>query len=191
MNSNAIPAASNYAIKKMPSGSLIIIVLLMFLMLTGCGFKLRGQISSLPFQTLYVAAPPGHTIGSDLRRAVGASTTTKVVDKMEEAEAILQVINASNERRILSLSGGGRVREFELVFKITTRLVDNKGIEIAPASEIILTRILPFLDAQILAKEAEEQMLYRDMQADAVQQIIWRLSAIRKPEVQTDSVSVN
>lgn len=163
----------------------------MFLMLTGCGFKLRGQISSLPFQTLYVAAPPGHTIGSDLRRAVGASTTTKVVDKMEEAEAILQVINASNERRILSLSGGGRVREFELVFKITTRLVDNKGIEIAPASEIILTRILPFLDAQILAKEAEEQMLYRDMQADAVQQIIWRLSAIRKPEVQTDSVSVN
>jgi len=173
------------------SSNRVLLIFLMLLMLAGCGFKLRGQISSLPFNTLYVDAPPGHTIGSDLRRAVGASTTTKVVDRIEDAEAVLQVINASNERRILSLSGGGRVREFELVFRMTTRLIDNKGIEIAPESEITLTRILPFLDAQILAKEAEEQMLYRDMQADAVQQIIWRLSAIRKPDSPADDTSVN
>jgi len=183
--------AAHYNVKPVFSGRLVLLVILMVLMVAGCGFKLRGQISSLPFKTLYVAAPPGHTIGSDLRRAVGASTTTKVVDRREEAEAILQVMNASNERRILSLSGGGRVREFELVFRMTTRLVDSKGIEIAPPSEIVLTRILPFLDAQILAKEAEEQMLYRDMQADAVQQIIWRLSAIRKPDSPVDNVSVN
>lgn len=192
MNSIATTAV-DHKVKLKPafSGSLILLIFLMLVLLTGCGFKLRGQISSLPFQTLYVAAPPGHTIGSDLRRAVSTSTTTKIVDKMEEAEAILQVINASNERRILSLSGGGRVREFELVFKMTTRLVDNKGIEIAPESEIILTRILPFLDEQILAKEAEEQMLYRDMQADAVQQIIWRFSAIQRSGNSTDSVSVD
>lgn len=166
-------------------------MLLMLLMLTACGFKLRGQISSLPFKTLYIAAPPGHSIGSDLRRAVNATTTTKIVDNIDEAEAVLQVLNASNERRILSLSGGGRVREFELIFKITTRLVDNKGIEIAPENGITLMRILPFLDAQILAKEAEEQMLYQDMQADAVQQIIWRLSTIRKSRVNTSTESVN
>ncbi|MCB1937365.1 MAG: hypothetical protein KDF59_15665 [Nitrosomonas sp.] len=189
---NSIPTTIvGFKAKPVSFGILILLILLMLSMLTGCGFKLRGQISSLPFKTLYVAAPPGHTIGSDLRRAVDSSTTTKVVDSREEAEAILQVINASNERRILSLSGGGRVREFELVFRMTTRLVDNKGIEIAPPSEIVLTRILPFLDAQILAKEAEEQMLYRDMQADAVQQIIWRLSAISKPGTSGNSASVN
>ena len=175
-----ITLTATHAAARRSSCKLIFIVLALSLILTACGFKLRGQISSLPFETLYIAAPPGHTIGSDLRRVVDASTTTKIVDKMEEAEAILQVMNASNERRILSLSGGGRVREFELVFRITTRLVDSRGVEIAPQSEIALTRILPFLDAQILAKEAEEQMLYRDMQADAVQQIIWRLSTIRK-----------
>ena len=160
-------------------------------MLTACGFKLRGQISSLPFKTLYISAPPGHTIGSDLRRAVDATTTTKIVDRIDEAEAVLQVLNANTERRILSLSGGGRVREFELIFKMTIRLVDNKGIEIAPENTITLMRILPFLDAQILAKEAEEQMLYQDMQADAVQQIIWRLSTIRNLQVTPDTESVN
>ncbi|HBV21992.1 MAG TPA: hypothetical protein DEF07_09785 [Nitrosomonas sp.] len=166
-------------------------MLLLLLMLTACGFKLRGQISTLPFETLYIAAPPGHTIGSDLRRAVDATTTTEIVDSIEEAEAVLQVLNASNERRILSLSGGGRVREFELIFKITTRLVDNKGHEIMPENQITLMRILPFLDAQILAKEAEEQMLYQDMQADAVQQIIWRLSTIRKSQAESNTDPVN
>jgi LPS-assembly lipoprotein len=190
MNKTAA-TATDYPVKYRSSGILVLTVLLMFLLLTACGFKLRGQISSLPFKTLYVAAPSGHTIGSDLRRAVGASTTTKIVDTMEEAEAILQVINASNERRILSLSGGGRVREFELVFRISTRLLDTNGIEIAPQTEIVLTRILPFLDAQILAKEAEEQMLYRDMQSDAVQQIIWRLSTIRKPDAPADLTATN
>ena len=183
--------SKNSAYSSVPFKILCLSILFVVFMLTSCGFKLRGQISSLPFKTLYVAAPPGHTIGSDLRRAVDETTTTKIVDKIEDAEAVLQVLNASNERRILSLSGGGRVREFELIFKMTTRLVDNKGIEISPKNEITLMRILPFLDAQILAKEAEEQMLYQDMQADAVQQIIWRLSTIRKSQVKPDTESVN
>jgi len=157
-------------------------VITILCLLTACGFKLRGQISSLPFESLYISAPVGHTIGADLERAVTASTTTKLVKNIEDAEAILQVLSAVNERNILSLSGGGRVREFQLIYRVRTRLVDNQGIEIVPENEIALIRILPFLDAQILAKEAEEKMLYRDMQADAVQQIIWRLSAIKKPE---------
>ncbi len=190
MNRAATTAIDDNAKFTLP-GIFILAILVMLFMLSACGFKLRGQISSLPFKTLYVAAPPGHTIGSDLRRAVGTSTTTKIVNSIEEAEAILQVINASNERRILSISGGGRVREFELIFKISTRLVDSTGAEIAPASEIILTRILPFLDAQILAKEAEEQMLYRDMQSDAVQQIIWRLSTLHRPGAPADSTQPN
>jgi len=159
---------------------LCLVGLLILMLLNACGFKLRGQIASLPFETIYIAAPPGHTIGSDLRRAIDSTTTTKIVDSIHEAEAVLQVLNANNERRILSLSGGGRVREFELLFKITTRLVDSNGVELLPENQITLLRILPFLDAQILAKEAEEQMLYKDMQADAVQQIIWRLSTVKK-----------
>jgi LPS-assembly lipoprotein len=158
-----------------------IFILVILFLLTACGFKLRGQISSLPFKTLYVSAPEGHTIGMDLERAVGASSTTKVVTNAVEAEAVLEVISAVSERAILSLSGGGRVRDFNLIYRVVYRLVDKQGIEIVPNTEIAITRILPFLDAQILAKEAEEKLLQKDMQADAIQQIIWRLSAIKMP----------
>lgn len=155
------------------------LIILLLVTLTACGFKLRSQISTLPFDTLYVSAPAGHPIGSDISRAIDASTTTQVISKIEDAQAILQIIRPLNERRILSLSGGGRVREFQLVFRVTMRLVDTNGIEIIPTDEIVLSRILPFLDAQILAKEAEAEMLFKNMQDDAVQQIIWRLSSVK------------
>ena len=158
-----------------------IFILVIMLLLTACGFKLRGQISSLPFKSLHISAPEGHTIGMDLERAVGTSSTTKVVANPEDAEATLEIISAVSERAILSLSGGGRVRDFNLIYRVLYRIVDKEGTEIVPNTEISLTRILPFLDAQILAKEAEERLLYKDMQANAIQQIMWRLSAIKAP----------
>lgn len=158
-----------------------ILILVILLLLTACGFKLRGQISSLPFKSLYISAPDGHTIGMDLERAISTSSTTRVATHREGAEAMLEVTSAVHERAILSLSGGGRVRDFNLIYRVIYRLVDQQGVEIVPNTEIAITRILPFLDAQILAKEAEEKLLQKDMQADAIQQILWRLSAIKAP----------
>lgn len=158
-----------------------ILILVIVFLLAACGFKLRGQISSLPFKSLYISAPDGQTIGMDLERAVGASSTTKVAASAAEAEATLEIVSAINERVILSLSGGGRVRDFNLIYRVVYRVIDTQGIEIVPNTEIAITRVLPFLDAQILAKEAEEQLLKKDMQADAIQQILWRLSAIKIP----------
>ncbi|SDX06966.1 LPS-assembly lipoprotein LptE [Nitrosomonas oligotropha] len=157
-----------------------ILILVILLLLTACGFKLRGQISSLPFKTLYISAPGGNTIGMNLERAIGTSSTTKVVANAEDAEATLEVISATSERIILSLSGGGRVRDFNLLYRVRYRLYDKQNVEIVPHTEVTLTRVLPFLDAQILAKEAEERLLQKDMEADAIQQMMWRLSTIQR-----------
>jgi LPS-assembly lipoprotein len=43
---------------------------------------------------------------------------------------------------------------------------------------------MAFDETQVLAKEAEEALLYRDMQTDLVQQIMRRLAAM-KPVTQT------
>lgn len=157
----------------------ILLVMSLLFAISACGFQLRGQISNLPFDTIHVTAPPGHPIGIDVERAISVSTTAKVVRNPENAQVILQILSAVNEKKILSLSSGGRVREFQLGYRVSARLIDAQGTEIAPLEEISLTRVLPFLDAQVLAKAAEEEMLYKDMQIDAVQQIIRRIAAIR------------
>ncbi|UJP06152.1 MAG: LPS assembly lipoprotein LptE [Nitrosomonas sp.] len=155
------------------------LIVVIMVLLTACGFKLRGQIAALPFKSMYVNAPDGHSIGIEMERMIKASSTTKLASSPSEADATLDIISAANQRMILSLSGGGRVRDFNLIYRVIYRVLDKNGVEIVPNTEITLTRILPFLDAQILAKEAEEALLVRDMQTDALQQIVWRLSAIK------------
>lgn len=158
------------------------IVLVMFcFFLAACGFQLRGQ-ATLPFETLFISFPVGNPIGTDLRRFVKAGTSTRLVDNPQNAEATLEVISAVNERQIMSVSGGGRVREFELRYRVSFRLIDAKGIELIPANEIALRRIIPFTDAQVVAKEAEEAMLVREMQSDAAAQILRRLEAVGTAE---------
>jgi LPS-assembly lipoprotein len=149
--------------------------------LAACGFQLRGQ-ATLPFETLYISFPVGNPIGTDLRRFVKAGTSTRIVDDPKNAQATLEVISAANERQIMSVSGGGRVREFELRYRVSFRLIDAKGAELIPVNEIALRRILPFTDAQVVAKEGEEAMLVREMQSDAAAQILRRLEAVRTAE---------
>ena len=149
--------------------------------LAACGFQLRGT-ASLPFETLYISSPAGNPIGTDLRRFVKAGTTTRIVDDPKNAAATLEVISAVNEKQIMSVSGGGRVREFDLRYRVSFRLIDAKGAELIPANEIALRRILPFTDAQVVAKEGEEAMLVREMQSDAAAQILRRLEAVHVAE---------
>jgi LPS-assembly lipoprotein len=158
------------------------IVLVVFcFFLAACGFQLRGQ-ATLPFETLYISFPAGNPIGTDLRRFVKAGTSTRLVQDPKEAQATLEVISAVNERQIMSVSGGGRVREFELRYRVSFRLTDAKGVELIPTNEIALRRILPFTDAQVVAKEGEEAMLVREMQSDAAAQILRRLEAVKTAE---------
>jgi LPS-assembly lipoprotein len=149
--------------------------------LAACGFQLRGQ-ATLPFETLYISFPVGNPIGTDLRRFVKAGTSTRLVDDPKTAQAVLEVISAANERQIMSVSGGGRVREFELRYRVSFRLLDAKGVELIPVNEIALRRILPYTDAQVVAKEGEEAMLVREMQSDAAAQILRRLEAVKIAE---------
>jgi len=145
-------------------------------LLAGCGFKMRGQ-ASLPFETLYI--PPGSPLAVELKRNVAAGTRTRLVDEQREAQAILAFTQETRERVILSFDAQGLMREYQLRYRIGFRVSDAKGHDYVPESEILLTRDVSFNTSQVLAKEAEDALLYRDMQSDMVQQILRRLASVR------------
>jgi LPS-assembly lipoprotein len=149
------------------------------LLLSGCGFHLRGP-AMLPFDTLYVQAAPTSQFANQLRRVIGASGRTRVTNIPAEADATLQVLNELREKEILSLSAGGRVREFQLRYRIFYQLVDKNKNVLVPPGEIVLRRDFAFNDQDQISKESEEALLFRDMQTDAVQQLLRRLQATAK-----------
>ena len=146
--------------------------------LAGCGFRLRGT-AEVPFETLYLPNSDSG-IALDLRRYVQAGTRARVVDDPKQAEAVLAFTEENREKNILSLTSAGRVSEFQLKYRVGFRVHDGKGAEFVPVSTVRLTRDVTFNDSDVLSKEAEEQLLYRDMQFDMVQQIMRRIAAAQR-----------
>jgi LPS-assembly lipoprotein len=158
--------------------SSFIVMLTAALLLSACGFQLRGT-AQLPFKTLYLQAASTSPFALQLKRAIEAGTSTRVTDSPAEADVVLQILAELKEKQILSLTGGGRVSEFLLRYRVSFRLTDRLNREHIPASEIVLRRDYTFNDQQVLSKEHEEAILYRDMRVDAVQQLLRRLQATR------------
>jgi LPS-assembly lipoprotein len=148
--------------------------------LASCGFQLRGQVA-IPYDTLYIESPGYSVFVNDLERTIRSSSGTRIVANRDEAEAVLRILNERQERIILSVSSGGKVREFELRYSIAYRLTDKGSVDLAPPGEISLRRDMTYDDTQVLAKESEQALLYRDMKSDAVQQMLRRLSVAQRP----------
>lgn len=148
--------------------------LLFTLLLASCGFQLRGA-ANLPFDTLYVQAPASSQFANQFRRMVTSGSTTRVIDNAKSAEATFVLVSERREKTILSLSSTGRVSEYQLRYLLSYRVIDRNSIEIIPVTEIALKRDLSYSDAELLSKEAEDALLYRDMQNDALQQLLRRL----------------
>jgi len=158
------------------------LLLLTVLLLTACGFHLRGQ-AGMPFGKLYLdAANPDTPFIADLRRNLETSKVT-LVNTAEQADVVLNIVSEIPEKQILTLGGSGRVNEFQLRYRVSLRAYDLKGQDWIPAEEMVLRRDYVYDDTKVLAKEAEEVLLYQNMRSDMVQQIVRRLSHA-KPQPQ-------
>lgn len=157
------------------------VILLAAWLLAACGFHLRGADDqfTLPFKTIYLGFPETSLLGIELRRNIRASDHTTVLSDPKSAQAILEVLSESRAKTILSLNSQGLVREYSLNYVLRFRVRDHLGKELLAPTEIALKRSISFNESQVLAKEGEEAMLFRDMQSDLVQQILRRLAAIK------------
>ncbi|MGK5008356.1 LPS assembly lipoprotein LptE [Janthinobacterium sp. MDB2-8] len=174
-------------------GRRAVLALGLTVLLSACGFHLRGSNGSfmLPFATMYIGLPETSPLAIGLKRYIRAIGSTEVVNTKDGADAVLEVLTDPERNRtktILSLNKNGRVQEYQLGYSINFRVVDKAGNQLLAPTTISLVRPITFDESQVLAKETEEAALYRDMRNDLVQQIMRRLAAI-KPVLPAMSVA--
>ena len=148
--------------------------------LVACGFHLRGE-AHYSFDTLFLNSPAAQPLTTDLKRSLEGIGTAQLVASPETAQVILDIASVENNKQILSLSGGGKVREFLLSKRVLFRVRDSAGNDWLPTSEVLVRRSYTYNDTEALAREAQEQRLWREMQDDAVAQIVRRLQQAKKP----------
>ena len=146
--------------------------------LAACGFQLRGSYA-LPYESIYIAGADYSLIVAGLKRAIRASGSTRLADSTQDAQATFLPTNELREPVVLSLSSSGRVREKRLRYIYSYRIIDQKGRDLVLPGTVQLNRDLTYADSDALAKTQEEDLLWRDMENDLVQQLMRRLAAAK------------
>lgn len=157
------------------------LLLSVLLLLSACGFHMRGHNSqgvTYAFHSVYLKSPADTPFTTELRLNLELNKLV-LAKSAAQADLTLDIVSEVTDKQIIGLSGAGQVREYQLRYRVSLRAYDMQQREWMPADEILLQRSLTYDDSQILAKEQEELMLYRDMRSDAVQQVMRRLSRAR------------
>jgi LPS-assembly lipoprotein len=156
--------------------SIFSLLLVSSLALSSCGFHLRGT-TELSFKTVFVQGS-ALSISRELHQSF-KNNGIKVVENIADAELLVEMINETNEKRILSLSGGGVVREYELNYRVNFRMREPVNPLWSAPQTVQSRRDFSYNDNALLGKLDEEAKLNTDMRSDAVREIMRRLSAIK------------
>jgi len=172
--------------------------LLLVSLLLGCGFHLRGSISTpqgaLPPQmaSTFIDALPGSLIADGLRQRLLESGVL-LVEELELASAVLSISGEQFSRRVFSIDDSiddsGKVGEYELRYQATFKvyqpqlaetLVEPKQTFSIEAQTLSVERVYQYDVSGVLGKSQEEILLREDMQRDLARLIFYRLQAAAK-----------
>ena len=163
-------------------------------LLAGCGFQLR-KAPDFAFNAIVLNAPDSSPLAAELRRSLQSDGKVQVLGTGALATAaggaasgpaaaaagqvIFDLLQEQREKVVVGLNSTGQVTEFQLRSRVRFRVRSAAGRDLVPETELEQHRDISFNESAVLAKEAEESLLYRDMQSDMVQQLMRRLAAIR------------
>jgi len=149
--------------------------------LAGCGFAMR-QAPKFGFTTVYVTQNVTSPVSKALQRELAASgiQVAAVPPVAGQAGAVvLGVVTDQRERAVVGQTTSGQVRELELRYRFRFSLSTPAGKWLIADNEMLLERDISFSETDALAKAAEEQLMFKDMEGDVVQQVMRRLASVK------------
>ena len=153
------------------------IVLFLFFS-AGCGFHLRGagQLNStIPELTLHSASEKGPLITSLKQWLMGSGVIIT-----ENAEITLKISNIQNNKRPIAYDSRGNTALYELTKSVSISVNHNNGETLLIPTTLNARQPYNFNEAETSAKDEEEALLEREMDAALIRQIIRQLEQLNK-----------
>lgn len=141
------------------------ITLFMLLMITSCGFHLRGM-TEISFKTISLEGKE-LSFTKNLKKTLASNNVT-IILPTENPELRIELLSEESEKRILSLSGQGLVREFEIFYRVRYRIKTIDSETWSQENIIETRRDFTFSDSNLIGKEEEERQLNESMRNEAI-----------------------
>lgn len=153
------------------------ITLFMLLMITSCGFHLRGM-TEISFKTISLEGKE-LSFTKNLKKTL-ASNKVAVILPTENPELRIELLSEESEKRILSLSGQGLVREFEIFYRVRYRIKTIDSETWSQENIIETRRDFTFSDSNLIGKEEEERQLNESMRNEAITNLFNQIQLTNK-----------
>ena len=151
----------------------------LLLLLAACGFQLRGD-PQVGFLKLFITSVGASAVVADMKRALLAGTT-RIVATPAEAEAQLRVLQEEREKSVSTITASGRVYEYQLTLSVRYRMtIPGREEPVIAPTETVARRLITYSEAAPIAKEAEEQLLFKDMQLELADKILRQVAVARR-----------
>ena len=161
---------------------IVLLLLLTTLGATGCGFKLREQLTLPPAlaQLRVETSDPYSPLQRNLEQALrrGGATLSETADE----SAVLRVSGSRIDRLPLSVGDTGRVQEYLMRYTVEFELVDAAKAVVLPRQSVVLERDYTFDTFQALGTPGEEELVKAELERDMVQAILRRVDAATRPD---------
>jgi LPS-assembly lipoprotein len=144
-----------------------------------CGFQLRGE-PEVGIKKIFISSVGPSQVQADIKRAL-ATGPTRIVATAAESQVHLHILQEAREKTVFTITGTGSVYEFQLRLIVRYEvLVPGREEPMVAPTEIETRRVITYSATAPTAKEAEEQLLYKDMQLDLARQILRHVAAVKR-----------
>lgn len=161
----------------------------MSVLLTGCGYHLRGSVTRLTdLGSIYVDASRNLSIVDDVRDALEEAAFTLAPNR-DEADIMLRLTGEEQRERVVSVRSTGRVSELELSHAVNMQITEEVDGDTAFNQEsqnfnrVEVIREYTYDEKGVLGKENEARILRSEMKTELVRQIVLRSIASLTPLV--------
>ena len=154
-----------------------IIVLLVLLMITSCGFHMRGM-TEISFKTVSLEGKE-LSFTKNLKKVLN-SNKVAIILPSENPELRVELIGEESEKRILSLSGQGLVREYEIFYRVRYRIKTTDSETWSQENILETRRDFTYSDSNLIGKEEEERQLNESMRNEAITNLFNQIQLITK-----------
>ena len=157
-------------------------LLLLAFFLASCGFQLRGA-PALGIRALNVTSTGASQVAAEIRRTL-ATGPTRVVTDLKQADAQLRVLQEVRDKSVATITTSGTVYEFELRLVVRYELtVPGREIPVIAPVETVAKRLVTYSASAPIAKEAEEQLMYKEMQTELADRILRHVASAARREL--------
>jgi LPS-assembly lipoprotein len=164
-------------------GALYLASFILCIVLSGCGFHLRGASSiALPPElstmrvTMGGASYPPLLV--EMRNALQVLGGVNLTDDVSANVPVLQLLGESSETQVLAIDSSGRISAYLLNYRVDYSLLGPDKKLLLPKQPVKLQREYGFDRLNVIATEKQSEFLQTEMRRDVAQQILRRLARV-------------